>query len=336
MRKENSKKDKVSEIDLKKKRTKPRERERQSVICEPIFYRERLGWSEMKGGRPDMQDTISVFTNFRNNPHKTLLCSFDGHSGERSAEFAANSIGHMLASNLDDKEKEILKKNKNKYREELTEQDFIQVFTKTFQDVHNSIAEHKFDDGTAALVILVESDRKRLIVANAGDQRAVVAKGDIAVAITTDHKPDEPGERLRIYDEGGFVNEQKRVNGILALSRSLGDSDLQPYVTYVPEVNFVDLSSGDYRFLIIACDGLWDVVSNQKAVELVDKYPEPVRSAAALRDYAHLLGSTDNISVIVFRLDFDRRDNTIVRHESSSTSSSISSFIFVEQDNNHI
>lgn len=40
--------------------------------------------------------------------------------------------------------------------------------------------------------------------------------------ITTDHKPDEPIEKLRIYHMGGFINEQKRVDGILTLSRSLG------------------------------------------------------------------------------------------------------------------
>jgi len=182
-------------------------------------------------------------------------------------------------------------------------------------------------------VVLVEEDRKRLIVANAGDQRAVVAKGDVAVPITTDHKPDEPGERLRIYDEGGFVNEQKRVNGILSLSRSLGDADLQPYVTYVPEVNFVNLSSGDYRFLIIACDGLWDVLSNQKAVEIVDKYVEPGKAAAALRDYAHLLGSSDNISVIVFKFDLERKEyNNITRPSTSTTSSSNSNITVPEKD----
>lgn len=329
MRKETSKKDRIAEIEKKKKR-----KLRQSMIHNES-YREKLGWAEMKGGRPDMQDTIAVFTNFRNDPSKTLLCSFDGHSGEKSAEFASISIGHVLANNLEDKEREIIKRNKARDREERTrdrdelgENDFIDVLNKTFYDMHNCIREHKFDDGTAALVVLVENDRKRLIVANAGDQRAVVAKGDIAVAITTDHKPDEPGERLRIYDLGGFVNEQKRVNGILALSRSLGDSDLQPYVTYVPEVNFVDLSSGDYRFLIIACDGLWDVVSNQKAIEIVNKHIDPIRAAAALRDYAHLLGSTDNISVIVFRLDFDKRDNGIKR---SSSESSSSSFVLVGQ-----
>jgi len=85
--------------------------------------------------------------------------------------------------------------------------------------------------------------------------------------------------------------------------------------------------------LIIACDGLWDVVSNDKAVEIVEKYPDPTRAATALRDYAHLLGSLDNISVIVYRLDFDRRDTNITR-QSSSTGSSGSSFIIVEPENN--
>jgi len=149
---------------------------------------------------------------------------------------------------------------------------------------------------------LVEFDCKRLIIANAGDQRAVLSRASCTVQITTDHKPDEPGEKFRIYNAGGFVNEQKRVNGILALSRSLGDADLQPYVTFEPEVFFVELKEDD-RFLILACDGLWDVMSNTKAVEIVDKYRDPVRAAAALRDYAFLLGSTDNISVIVYRLD---------------------------------
>ncbi len=58
----------------------------------------------------------------------------------------------------------------------------------------------------------------------------------MVVQITTDHKPEEPSERVRVYDSGGFVNEQKRVDGILSLSRALGDNDLQPHVTYEPEV----------------------------------------------------------------------------------------------------
>jgi len=69
-----------------------------------------------------------------------------------------------------------------------------------------------------------------------------------------------------------------------------------------PMYFFVDLVEDD-KFLIIACDGLWDVISNEKAVQIVDKYPCPVTAATALRDYAHMLGSGDNISVIVYRFD---------------------------------
>lgn len=59
--------------------------------------------------------------------------------------------------------------------------------------------------------------------------------------LTTDHKPDEAQEKLRIYHVGGFINESRRVDGILTLSRSVGDNYLQPHVTYCPDVCFVDL-----------------------------------------------------------------------------------------------
>jgi len=169
----------------------------------------------------------------------------------------------------------------------------------TFGDLHSKITKNQFVDGTAALVVIVEHDLNRLIFANSGDQRAVLARGTFSVPITTDHKPDEPNEKLRIYHVGGFVNEQKRVDGILSLSRSLGDNYLQPHVTFRPDVDFVELSPDD-KFIIIACDGLWDVVSNEEAVEIVNSVSDPCKAAAKLVDYAHCLGSGDNISAIVY------------------------------------
>jgi len=100
------------------------------------------------------------------------------------------------------------------------------------------------------------------------------------------------------------VNEQKRVDGILSLSRALGDNDLQPHVTYEPEVYTVELDKDD-AFVILACDGLWDVVTSEQAVAIAAPYASPAEAATALRDHAHMLGSTDNISIIVYRLDQD-------------------------------
>ncbi len=68
------------------------------------------------------------------------------------------------------------------------------------------------------------------------------------------------------------------------------------------KVYFVDLKPED-KFIILACDGLWDVVDNKQAVEIAEKAHTPMAAAAALRDYAHMLGTTDNVSVIVYRLD---------------------------------
>jgi len=194
---------------------------------------------------------------------------------------------------------ENLKREKKIKSIRLPEDILIKIFEGVFLEVHNMIKENNFDDGTAAIVVLVEKDNNRLIIANSGDQRAVLARGDRAIQITEDHKPDNPSELLRIQDCGGFVNETKRVDGILALSRALGDSDLQPHVTYQPEVFFVDLVPED-KFLIIACDGLWDVLTNEQAVSIISDYTDAAAASAALRDHAHCLGSTDNISVMVY------------------------------------
>src|SRR5690606_24844600 len=124
--------------------------------------------------------------------------------------------------------------------------------------------------------------------------------GDNAINLTKDHKPDDVGELNRIKSGGGFVSENKRVNGILALSRAVGDVSLQPHVTYEPQVVVVTIKE-EMEFIIIACDGLWDVISSEMAVKIVKEENDPVKAAVILKDYAYSLGSTDNISVIVYR-----------------------------------
>lgn len=64
--------------------------------------------------------------------------------------------------------------------------------------------------------------KDKYYVANIGDSRAVLNRGGTAVALSTDHKPELPGEHNRIQKAGGFVSEG-RVNGTLSLSRSFGD-----------------------------------------------------------------------------------------------------------------
>ena len=123
--------------------------------------------------------------------------------------------------------------------------------------------------GCTAVVALVRGGQ--LVVANAGDSRCVLSRRGRAGDLTHDHKPTDPEEYARILKAGGFVTEG-RVNGSLTLSRALGDleykqaRELPPEpqaVTALPEVRSEALGEGD-EFLILACDGIWDVLTNQE------------------------------------------------------------------------
>jgi serine/threonine protein phosphatase PrpC len=87
--------------------------------------------------------------------------------------------------------------------------------------------------------------------------------------MSEDHKPDNAGELKRIEAAGGFV-EEGRVRGILSLSRALGDLEYKlnrkvgveaQMITCVPEIKKIDMTADD-KFLIIACDGIWDCLSS--------------------------------------------------------------------------
>lgn len=126
--------------------------------------------------------------------------------------------------------------------------------------------------GCTAVVVLKIGNK--LYCANAGDSRGVLARAGKAVALSEDHKPAHEGERSRIIAAGGFLSDiggMCRVNGNLNLSRAIGDlkykqnPDLPPehqIITAEPDIRQETLGPDD-KFVILACDGVWDVMSNQ-------------------------------------------------------------------------
>jgi len=111
-------------------------------------------------------------------------------------------------------------------------------------------------------------------------------------------------------------NTISRVNGVLSVSRSFGDFELHPYVTCEPRIyGPISISSSEQdpadNFLILACDGLWDKVSDEQAVSLVKPSMDEEQAAVVLRDFAFAEGSTDNISVVVVRFSNERKDTSI-------------------------
>ncbi|DBA70974.1 TPA: hypothetical protein ACH3X2_011414 [Trebouxia sp. C0005] len=128
--------------------------------------------------------------------------------------------------------------------------------------------------GCTAVVALIEG--QTLLVANAGDSRCVVSESGKAVAMSYDHKPTDAAEHSRIIKAGGYVMDG-RVNGSLNLSRAIGDmeykqtshlSAAEQAVTAFPDVRQIQLGSSS-EFMILACDGIWDVLNNQQAVDFV-------------------------------------------------------------------
>ncbi|GAB2230899.1 hypothetical protein Droror1_Dr00015196 [Drosera rotundifolia] len=121
--------------------------------------------------------------------------------------------------------------------------------------------------GSTAVVVVV--GKEAVVVGNWGDSRAVLCRGGSGVRLSSDHKPDRPDEFARIEAAGGLVinYDGARVMGVLATSRSIGDHYLMPFVISRPEVNVYRRTSDD-EFLILATDGLWDVLSDQEACQL--------------------------------------------------------------------
>ncbi|MCD7457839.1 hypothetical protein HAX54_036420 [Datura stramonium] len=116
---------------------------------------------------------------------------------------------------------------------------------------------------TAVVAVLTD---ETIIVANCGDSRAVLSCGGRPIPLSYDHKPDGREERARVEACGGRVvfADGARVEGILSMSRAIGDNYLKPYITSEPEITFTKREAED-ECLILASDGLWDVVSSEKA-----------------------------------------------------------------------
>ncbi|PWN48316.1 protein phosphatase 2C [Violaceomyces palustris] len=181
--------------------------------------------------------------------------------------------------------------------EEASSQRSREICERTKEDTNPGIISHEAPDGLVD--IHGKGIRRVLYTANVGDARAVLCRAGRAIRLTYDHKGSDAQEAKRITDAGGFVMNN-RVNGVLAVTRSLGDSSMKEFVVGSPYTTETTLSSED-TFLIVACDGLWDVVDDQEAVDLIQQVYDPQRASEILLQHALSNFSTDNTSVMVVR-----------------------------------
>ncbi|XXH04951.1 hypothetical protein Hte_011374 [Hypoxylon texense] len=141
-----------------------------------------------------------------------------------------------------------------------------------------------------------------LYTANVGDARIILCRGGKALRLSYDHKGSDENEGKRIANAGGLILNN-RVNGVLAVTRALGDTYMKDLVTGHPYTTETVIQPEVDEFIIIACDGLWDVCSDQDAVDLVRDEQDPVAASKKLVDHALARFSTDNLSCMIVRFD---------------------------------
>ncbi|KAI4864296.1 PP2C-domain-containing protein [Hypoxylon rubiginosum] len=229
------------------------------------------GVSAMQGWRISMEDAhctiLDLLTPQSDNEKKvhpsrlSFFGVFDGHGGDKVAQFAGKNIFDIL-------------KKQDTFKAGNYEQSLKDTFLATDRAILSDPQYEEEVSGCTACCGLITSEK--IFIANAGDSRSVLGVKGRAKPLSFDHKPQNEGEKARITAAGGFV-DFGRVNGNLALSRAIGDFEFkksaelapeQQIVTAYPDVVAHEIGDDD-EFLVIACDGIWDCQSSQAVVEFV-------------------------------------------------------------------
>ncbi|XP_024025755.1 probable protein phosphatase 2C 76 isoform X2 [Morus notabilis] len=249
------------------------------------------GYSSFRGKRMTMEDFYDIKTAKIDGQTVCLFGIFDGHGGSHAAEYLKEHLFLNLMNHpqfLTDTKLAISESYKQ------TDSDFLEAEKDTYRD----------DGSTASTAVLVGN---HLYVANVGDSRTIISKDGTAIPLSEDHKPNRSDERKRIESAGGVIMWAGtwRVGGVLAMSRAFGNRMLKQFVVAEPEIQDLEIDE-EFELLVLASDGLWDVVPNEDAVSLAREEEEPEVSARKLTEVAFTRGSADNITCIVVRFHRDK------------------------------
>lgn len=287
-----------------------------------------VGISGMQGCRREMED--GHIHEVIDGDH-LILGVFDGHGGKTCAEYVCGMKNPDTGLNLIEESKCLVQvlKETDEFKQYISEgktniellqnaikTTFIQMDKQMKEYLEKSYNSDKpylawtFGGCTGCVVMITP---KYIICANAGDSRATMSCVNTQqIELSSDHKPDNEIESTRIVNAGGYV-QNGRVDGNLAVSRGLGDFEFKDNplkepqdqkVSCIPEFIIKERKHDQDEMIVIACDGLWDVYTNDDVIGLVRQILLEGETdiglvAEELLDMALDNGSTDNISAIV-------------------------------------
>ncbi|KMT03608.1 hypothetical protein BVRB_8g192810 [Beta vulgaris subsp. vulgaris] len=265
-------------------------------------------WSDI-GGRDYMEDTHVCIADLAKNMGCEIVDEeavsfygvFDGHGGKAAAQFVRDHLPRVIVEDAD-------------FPLQLEK-----VITRSFIKTDAAFAKScpvgsSLSSGTTALTAMIFG--RSLLVANAGDTRAVLSRRGVALEMSQDHRPCSVDERMRVESLGGYV-EDGYLNGQLGVTRALGNWHLEGMkhvdrmggpLSAEPELKLVTLTKED-EFLIIGCDGIWDVFSNHNAVDFVrrrlQRHNDVKLCCKEVVEEAIKRGAMDNLTVVIVSFHLD-------------------------------
>lgn len=265
-----------------------------------------LGASAMQGWRREMEDAHQIQIQIPGLPGHSFIAVYDGHGGAVAAEIAG---AHMLA--YLQKQPQYVAYAAGGGADAVQElgQAMEAAFLEFDKDLPPKLHARGDTSGCTAVAAMITPTH--IVCANSGDSRGCYCSGSEVIALSEDHKPTNPEESRRIEAAGGTVN-MSRVDGSLAVSRALGDfsyknrPDLpaeQQKVSAQPDIRTFARRDTD-QILVLACDGIWDVMSNQECCAALQEMlaageKDMGTVCEELIDVCLEKGSKDNMSAIV-------------------------------------
>ena len=296
------------------------------VVCVPSLNSTLVRTAPVMGAVPPSPAALAV------TPEYAFFAVYDGHNGSATSEALSQALhfrisaglGLIKASDADPDPTLHLSGDANSLGT-VEAGVIVDASLELDLELQREVRPGEPISGSTAIVALLRESRGAfghfLTVANVGDSRCVLSSaGGRAVELSSDHKCSRPDERRRIEAAGGQVIRD-RLHGVLAVSRAFGDAEHKRLrgvemwgrefsadpLSAEPEIVTRSLERGANgagdEFIILACDGVWDVLSSQQAVNFVRRrllvHRDVRRAAQELVNKALALASIDNVSVIV-------------------------------------
>lgn len=231
--------------------------------------------------RPYMEDSHKIVDSFTGDPNQGYFAIFDGHGGSEAVDYCRNRMHEEFKKAIQNSAEDIPK-----------------AFTTCFQKVDNQLrlaGAHTSGTTVTACLVRRENHQRVLYLANVGDSNAVMVSSSGAQRLSQEHKGTDPGEIDRIVTSGGILI-RGRVAGQLAITRSLGDHHLKTSgVSNEPYITRRVISAQD-KYLVMASDGLWDVVDESQLPDGRNSNSQEV--CQQLLNKALESGSQDNIAIL--------------------------------------